>query len=76
MFRYDLREFTMEESAEIQAAMSETETEVDWEETEWVSTDELVLHMLGDIDTPHINNDMLINIYTKLQSSELAPDKN
>lgn len=74
--KYDLREFTMEESAEIQAAMSETETEVDWEETEWVSTDELVLHMLGDIDTPHINNDMLINIYTKLQSSELAPDKN
>jgi len=72
--KYDLREFTLEESAEIQAAMSETEV-VDWDETEWVSTDELVLHMLGDIDTPHINNDMLVNIYTKLKTSELAPDK-
>ena len=66
----------MEESAEIQKAMSDTETEtIDWDENELVSTDDLVLHMLADIDTPHISNDMLVNIYTKLKTSELAPDK-
>lgn len=72
--KYDLREFTMEESAEIQKAMEDTEV-IDWDENELVSTDDLVLHMLGDIDTPHINNDMLVTIYTKLKTSELAPDK-
>jgi len=63
----NLREFTIEESAEIDEALAETETEVEVElDGELGTVDEMVVQMLGDIDNEHIDNDMLSNIYRNL----------
>ena len=65
---YDLREFSMEESPEIRQALSETESDIDWENTELASVNELVLKMLKDIESDHINNELLISIYQNLKT--------
>jgi len=66
--KYDLREFVTEESREIKTAMTDTETDVDWDEMQLKGVNELVVEMLQDIDTDHINSDLLINIYQGLQT--------
>ncbi len=62
--KYDLREFTIEESSEIQEALSETETDVD--ENELGTVDEMVVEMLDDIESEHIDNGLLQKIYQDL----------
>lgn len=62
--KYDLREFTIEESSEIQEALSETETDVD--EKELGTVDEMVVEMLDDIESEHIDNSLLQKIYQEL----------
>ena len=65
----NLREFTLEESSELDEALSETETEVEAEarlEGELGGVDEMVIQMLGDIDSEHIDNELLSDIYRKL----------
>jgi len=62
--KYDLREFTIEESSEIQEALSETETDVD--ESELGTVDEMVVEMLDDIESEHIDNSLLQKIYQEL----------
>jgi len=63
----NLREFTIEESCEIDEALSETETDVDVDlDGELGTVDEMVVQMLGDIDNEHIDNEMLSNIYRNL----------
>lgn len=64
--KYNLREFVTEESREIRIAMTDTETDVDWTETELKGVNELVIEMLQDIDTDHIKSDLLIDIYQGL----------
>jgi len=68
MDRYNLREFTMEESREIKSALSDTETNVDWEKTKLKGVNELVVEMLQDIETDHINSELLIEIYHGLHT--------
>jgi len=59
--KHDLREFTIGESNEIQEVLSETETTVDIKELGTV--DEMVVEMLNDIESEHIDNDLLTEIY-------------
>lgn len=58
----DLREFTIEESSEIEEALTETESTV-VNDTEMGSVDDMVVNMLGDIESDHIDNDLLQVIY-------------
>lgn len=67
MNEYDLREFSMEESPEIRQALSETESDIDWDNTELAGVNELVLRMLGDIESNHIDNELLVTIYKNLK---------
>jgi DNA repair exonuclease SbcCD nuclease subunit len=63
----DLREFTITESTEIAEALAETETEVEVElEGELGSVDEMVVDMLNEIESEHIDNEMLSDIYINL----------
>ena len=68
MERHNLREFTLEESREIKTAMTDTETDVDWETTKLKGVNELVVEMLGDIETDHIKSELLIEIYQGLRT--------
>ena len=68
MDRFKLREFTMEESREIKSALSDTETNVDWEKTKLKGVNELVVEMLQDIETDHINSELLVEIYHGLHT--------
>lgn len=67
--KHNLREFTMEESAVVQQAISETNADIDWNDHQLTSVDDLVQVMLKEIDSDHINNDTLIKIYTDLKTS-------
>jgi DNA repair exonuclease SbcCD nuclease subunit len=64
----NLREFVLEESPEITAAITDTEVKsVDMSKYDKLSTvDELVRQMLTDIENDHIDNNKLIQIYTSL----------
>lgn len=66
MEKYNLREFTLEESREIASALSETETNIDLDNIKLKGVDELVVEMLQDIDTDHFDNKLLIDIYQGL----------
>ena len=68
MERYNLREFTLEESREIMSALQETETNVDWDNTKLKGVNELVVDMLHDITTDHIKSELLIDIYHGLHT--------
>jgi len=61
---YDLREFAIEESSEIQEALTETETTIN--ERNLGTVDEMVVEMLNDIESEHIDNDLLSEIYQNL----------
>jgi len=66
MEKYNLREFTLEESREITSALSDTVTDVDIENIKLKGVNELVVEMLQDIDTEHFDNKLLIDIYQSL----------
>lgn len=67
---YSLREFVMEESMHLKEALTETKSEVDWEEHKLSSVDDLVVQMLRDIESEHINNQKLVEIYRDLTVME------
>ena len=61
----------MEESTEIDEALSDTESTVDetgenGENTSLASTDEMIIQMLSDIQSEHIDNQLLIQQYQRL----------
>ncbi len=64
--QYQLREFHFEESSDIDDAITDTETDIDSEDTIY-SIDDLVVKMLNDIDTLHIDNNILIEQYRSLK---------
>lgn len=66
---YNLREFTLEESSEIKEALSETEIDVSLD-NKLASVDELVQEMLKGIESEHIKNQTLIEIYANLPSKK------
>jgi DNA repair exonuclease SbcCD nuclease subunit len=63
--RYKLREFIMEESSELGAAL--TDTEFSGDQSTHIGVDELVVQMFRDIDVEKIDNDMLISIYNNIR---------
>ncbi len=64
---YNLREFVLEESPDIKVALSETETEIDWNNMELQGVDDLVLLMLEGIESDHIENSLLIQQYQEIE---------
>jgi len=67
MEEHNLREFAMEESPEIRHALTETDTDIDWEGKELASVNDLVLQMLTNIESDHISNERLVTIYNNLK---------
>lgn len=66
---YDLREFIMEESQQLTAVLENTEASVSLTDTQGLSSvNDLVMQMLGDINSEHINNQLLIDIYKNLKT--------
>lgn len=65
--KYNLRDFTLEESLELTEALTETETDIDLDEM--LSTDEAVIEMLKQLETDKIDNNRLVRIYEKLCQS-------
>ncbi|MCK5344041.1 MAG: metallophosphoesterase [Candidatus Heimdallarchaeota archaeon] len=65
--RYNLREFTLEESHEIRAVLSGTDANIDWEGDNLLGVNELVMQMLNEINSQHINNQKLVEIYQGLK---------
>jgi len=63
---FNLREFGMEESLEIKEVLSGTEVDVDWDEHKLAGVDELVQEMLKGIESDHIKNQTLVEIYAGL----------
>jgi DNA repair exonuclease SbcCD nuclease subunit len=67
--KYNLREFTLEESLELKTVLSETEATIDWEDGDKLaSVDELVEQMLHEICTDHVKSDTLVKIYQGLKA--------
>lgn len=63
-----LREFTMEESIEINEALSNTQTDAKYTDIKLSSVNDLVVQMLNDIKTDHIDNQLLIKIYQEIKA--------
>lgn len=64
---YKLREFNLEESKDINAALSDTQTSIDIGNTKLDSVNDLVIQMLNDINSEHIDNHMLIEQYQRIR---------
>lgn len=67
--KYNLREFVLEESHEISSALVGTETNLDEENMQLKTVNELVVDMLMDIDTEHVQNQLLVEIYQGLNET-------
>jgi DNA repair exonuclease SbcCD nuclease subunit len=67
MDKSHLREFTMEESAHITEALVNTQTTANYEDIKLASVDDLVIQMLSDINTDHIDNQLLVQIYQEIK---------
>ena len=65
--KYNLRNFTLEESLELTETLSDTETDIEIDEL--MSIDELIPQMLDRIESDKINNKKLIRIYNNLCQS-------
>lgn len=68
MEKYSLRELRLEETDEIDQALKDTQVSLDTEDLQGVSINDLVIQMLSEIDTNHIDNDLLIEIYHSLKT--------
>jgi len=64
---YNLREFTLEETSDIKDVMTDTECTIDWDDTEIKGVDDLVMQMLEEIESEHIDNQRLKDIYQTLK---------
>lgn len=69
MEEFDLRELNFEESPAVQIALSDTEAGIDWDNEELQTVDELVLVMLNNIKTKHIDNHLLVDIYKNIKGN-------
>lgn len=63
---FNLREFSLEESQETQTVLTDTGSKVDFKNMQLASVDELVIHMLDNIESDKINKKTLIEIYKSL----------
>lgn len=67
---YGLREILFEEASAIQAAISDTELDLDIDTSGLKSVDDLVMLMLKQIKNKHIDNTVLIRLYQQLKTME------
>lgn len=73
MDEYQLREFSMEESQDINDALTGADMDIDAATSELPddikldSVNDLVAQMINSINTPHIENGMLLQIYQQLK---------
>lgn len=63
--KYQLREFTIEDSSEISNLISHTETEI--YDNELTNVFDMMIQLLNNIDSEHIDNNLLIEIYKSLK---------
>ena len=63
---YNLREFTLEESNDLQEAVADTDTDIEELVVKGHSVDEMVVHMLNDIKHDKIDNEILVKQYQLL----------
>lgn len=69
MGQMNLRELNLEESGELDSVLSDTAgVEIERDGAALSTVDELVLRMLGNIDTDKIDKHVLIDIYRKLKT--------
>ena len=66
--KYNLREFSLQETHHIKQALINTQTNIDWNSTNLTNINELILQLLKQIDTKNIKNDQLIDIYNGLKT--------
>ena len=66
--KYNLREFSLQETHHIKEALINTQTKIDWKSTNLTNINDLVLELLSQIDTKNISNDQLIDIYNGLKA--------
>ena len=64
--KYKLREFGLEESRELASVLSETDVDEIDTNNPLMNVDQLILEMLSSIDSPQIDNDLLVKIYRSL----------
>lgn len=64
---YKLREFVSEETREIASAISGTKVDIDTNEVLVYGIDDLVIQMLRNIDTVHVDNELLVKLYQRLK---------
>jgi hypothetical protein len=63
---YNLRDIQLEEQADLDSVSSEVAIDMD----RVVSTDDLVVEMLKGVETDKLDNDLLVELYTKLQTQK------
>lgn len=66
---FTLREFILEESADLSNTLSNTESSVNTSDN-LASVNELVMQMLHEIESDHIDNKLLIDIYKSLKQQQ------
>ena len=66
MKNFNPRSFSLEESHEIADVVTESDSEQKWNTEEGATVDEMVVEMLKDIKSDHVNNDTLIDVYQGL----------
>lgn len=67
MKKYQLRDFSLEETSELDSAVTDTESDLLLEEDGTLANvNELVIQMLNGVSADKINNEMLIKIYQDL----------
>jgi len=64
--QYKLRDFLIEESLELDTVLSETASQLD-DDTKLFNVGDLIVHMIQNINTDHIDNNMLLDIYRNLR---------
>ena len=66
--KYNLREFALEESRELQEVLTGTDVDnIDWNTDEVFSVDDMIEQMLQEIQTEHIDNNLLIKLFRELK---------
>lgn len=65
--KHKLRELILEESPELKAALQDSEEVIDFSDEKLQTVDTMVLEMLKNIKTDHIDNKILVKEYNKLK---------
>jgi DNA repair exonuclease SbcCD nuclease subunit len=68
MDKHNLRELNLEESPELNSALIETDADINYEELQTV--EEIIIFMLQEIKTDHIDNELLVKLYKNITTKE------